>query len=265
MVHSRDCLLTTSSQTIAPAASKSTHVYTYPPIPRRVGVALAKQLRARGAEVVLGDRLEFPDHIEKAAESSPHDTQAWDGTVGLLPHLQRVSLKSGDTIDVDNVFVSTGNKPNSGLVAAVDKAALTSDGYVAVDGEFCIVSDVLESYYALGDVASQPGRKTSSLASIEAASLAKILLATIKADVASKQAAVKPYTKSSLNAVLIPLGDGVVRGGPGDGVGAGAYEFGWLGTWKAPKWVLKWMAKEYFAEATFYRLFMGATPPAREQ
>lgn len=56
----------------------------------------------------------------------------WNGSFGLQSEVKKLKLKSGKEVLGDYIFVSVGNNPNTGLVASVDPAAITS-GLIAVD------------------------------------------------------------------------------------------------------------------------------------
>lgn len=287
VVHGRSRLLLTADQVpvgapLPPKAAggEGRHAaYAYPLIPERVAASLMTQLRARGVEVILDDRVAFPDSDARSSTSTANSdvagkdgeagddgeagtkagaTKAWAGSDGLLSCPQIVMLTSGRTVEVDYVFAGSGNVPNSYLVASADPSALV-EGYVAVDDRFRVISSTseLEECYALGDVANTGGRKTAGQATVEAKCLAGILAAQLKAEAKGKDGREvgKAYAVSSLNSTIIPLGHST--GVPGDGIGAGTMQLGWLGTWRAPKWMIRWFAKDYFVILHFVARFKG--------
>lgn len=288
VVHGRSRLLLTADQVpvgvpLPPQAAggEGKHTaYAYSLIPERVAASLMTQLRARGVEVILDDRVEFPDSDARSSTSTANNdvagkdgearedeeagtkagaaTKAWDGSDGLLPCRQIVTLTSGRTVEVDYVFAGSGNVPNSYLVASADPSALVQ-GYVSVDDRFRVISSTseLEGCYALGDVANTGGRKTAGQATVEARCLAGILAAQLKAEAKGKDGREvgMAYAVSSLNSTIIPLGHST--GVPGDGIGAGTIQLGWLGTWRAPEWLIRWFAKDYFVMLHFVARFKG--------
>lgn len=171
---------------------------------------------------------------------------------GVTIHLnERVSEKAGSyftssgEVEADYVFWAVGNKPNAGLVKPDH---LTSSGTVVIDDQF---RTLLPNVYAAGDVCSSPGRKTAGLAKWEGAACASALLAHLS----GKEA--KQRSGKVNNGILVPLGDGRATSIPGDGIGAGAIDLGWFGTWGAPQWMLRWFAKDYFAKRAFGGMFTG--------
>lgn len=278
MVHGRSRLLETADQVpantlLAPQSEKGAGqgkhaAYAYPVIPERVAHSLSVQLRARGVDIILNNRVCFPTPLSGAssdrtvvedvpkvemAENATPEAEAWDGCDGLLSGLRTITLTSGQKVLADYVFAGTGNAPNSSLVSSADPSAINEAGYVAVDDQLRILAgpSMGSGYYALGDVANTGGRKTAGQANLEARRLASILLAHIKCESKGHEPRAKPYAVSSMRATLIPLGNG-----PG-GVGAGVLELGWLGTWRAPDWMLRWFAKEYFVSLHFVARYKG--------
>ncbi|TXT07038.1 uncharacterized protein COLE_06369 [Cutaneotrichosporon oleaginosum] len=243
IVHGRSRLLETGEQD-----TDGVHTpYAYPFVPESVSERVDAQLRARGVEVILNDRVRFP---------SSEEHTAWDGREGLLPGMRAVTLASGQTVHADCVFGGSGAWPNSSLVSAVDPTALVG-GYVAVDPNFRILSSApaLKDVYALGDVANTGGRKTAGQAVGEARHLAMVLLSHLACEAQGRPPAAKAYAPGFLQSILVPIGEG--RGGPGDGIGAGSVDLGWLGVWRAPEWLLRWFAKDYFCSQHFVARFQG--------
>lgn len=233
--------------------------YAYPLVPERVSKRIHAQLCARGVDVILNDRVRFPDsdvRTDPIGNGDAKDAEAWDGREGILPGLQTITLASGQMVQADCVFGGSGASPNSGLVSAVDRTALVG-GYVAVDPNFRILSSSpsLVGVYALGDVASTGGRKTAGQAVGESRHLAKVLLAHLACEAKGQKPIAKGYAPGFLQSILVPIGEG--RGGPGDGIGAGAIDLGWLGVWGAPDWLLRWFAKDYFCSQHFVARFQG--------
>jgi pyruvate/2-oxoglutarate dehydrogenase complex dihydrolipoamide dehydrogenase (E3) component len=233
--------------------------YAYPLVPERVSERVDSQLRARGVEVILNDRVRFPNSdasTNGAANGVVKDEEAWDGREGLLPGLRTITLASGQTVQADCVFGGSGASPNSGLVSAVDPTALVG-GYIAVDPNFRILSSspTLAGVYALGDVANTGGRKTAGQRVGESRRLTVVLLAHLACEAKGVTPTAKPYVPGFLQSILVPIGEG--RGGPGDGIGAGTVDLGWLGVWRAPEFLLRWFAKDYFCTQHFVARYQG--------
>jgi hypothetical protein len=159
-------------------------------------------------DLVLEDRVVIPP----PGTVSPSSIE-WDGTPGRTSDggIKKVRTTSGKTIEADFVFVSIGNKPNSGLVKDVDTGAVKGgmiwvDEYLRVSAveqahasrpsrtrPQCLEdthggthtyahanpltlpqvrSDKLSKYYAIGDCSTSPGWKTSQGAVYDAAGAA---------------------------------------------------------------------------------------------
>ncbi|KAL1406691.1 hypothetical protein Q8F55_008397 [Vanrija albida] len=243
LVHSQPRLLLTSESTPRPKAAA--HDFAYAPVPEWIGESLEAQLAARGVDVALGERVVFPSGDWKEG--------GWDGATGKLDRAHDIPLTSGRTVRADYIFASPGNRPNSALVSAVDGEAVTGAGHVVVDAEFRVVSDdaALARVYALGDVATQAGRKTAGLAVYESRHASKVIAAHVKAAEAGRVETARGYTPIDWRSIVVPLGDGT-----GDAVGAGVLDFKWFGMWAAPRWIIRWFAKDYFVR-NFYSLFKG--------
>lgn len=92
---------------------------------------------------MLDDRVIIPP----PGTVSPSSIE-WDGTPGRTSDggIKSVRTTSGKTIEADFVFVSIGNKPNSGLVKDVDAGAVKG-GMIWVD-EYLRVSGALHLVHA---------------------------------------------------------------------------------------------------------------------
>ncbi|TXT12783.1 hypothetical protein VHUM_01184 [Vanrija humicola] len=244
LVHSRPRLLLTSDSAPRKPGAEG---FAYAPTPEWVGESLGEQLVARGVNVALGERVVFPT-------GTVTNKDEWDGRTGKLGRTQAIPLTSGDIVEADYIFASPGNAPNSALVATVDPKATSSGGHVLVDGEFRVQSDkpALARVYALGDVASNAGRKTAGLANYEAYYASRAIVAHVKAHEADREEKAPVYTAPDLRSIVVPLGDGT-----GENIGAGVLDLRWLGVWAAPRWIIRWFAKDYFVRH-FHTLFKGS-------
>ncbi|WOO84239.1 Fe-regulated protein 8 [Vanrija pseudolonga] len=245
LVHSRSRLLLTSDSVPGKPGEEG---FSYAPVPEWVGESLESQLRQRGVDVALDERVVFP------SKSAVDEPDGWDGRTGVLGGTHSIPLTSGRRIDADYMFASPGNRPNSALVGALDPEATSAAGHVLVDGEFRVLSDeaALARVYALGDVASQAGRKTAGLAVYESYFASMAIVAHIKAYEEGREEAAKAYTPPDLRSIVVPLGDGT-----GEAIGAGVIDLRWFGLWAAPRWIIRWFAKDYFVR-NFYTLFKGS-------
>lgn len=204
-----------------------------------LSASLDKQLRALGVHLVLGEGITFP--------TSPAPGE-WDGKSGPLGGVHSLKLTGGGSVDADFVFVSIGNRPNSGLVRAADPGALTTNGYIRVDDHFRVQTSTPDSplagdYYALGDVANMPTWKTVVSIYDEAPACA----AAVAASVNGKNA--KAFKPTPSAAMVVTLG--------GKG-GAGTIPLPWWGNVSAPGFVMGMKNKDFFAGRAFYPRFKGA-------
>lgn len=209
--------------------------YIPSPTAPKLSTNLEKQLASRGVDVILGDRVAVGPSGAPLA-------------MGPLPGVQSIPLVSGKTVEADYIFLSTGNVPNSALVAAADKAALTPSGHIAVDSLFRVIpgaqgTAMSGEYYALGDVASVPAWKTLVSAGNESPALAKIIDAEVKGKTPAA------YTPPRMGESLV-----VTLGTAG---GAGTLAFPYVGQWNAPGMVMGMKSKDFFAGKAFYSRFQG--------
>lgn len=211
-------------------ASPDPRKYAPQPTAPRLSSTLEDQLRARGVNLVFGDRVVSGPG---GAELKP----------GPLPAVESLPLASGGYVEADYVFLSTGNIPNSSLVASADPSAVTPSGHVAVDGRFHVLSPTLQNYYALGDVASVPAWKTVVSAEAEGTALAKILAAELNGK------APGAYTPANIGYSSV-----VTLGPPG---GAGVLMLPWIGEVGAPGFVVGMKNGDFFAGKSFYSRFRG--------
>lgn len=214
------------------------HTYVPPRTSAKLGSALERQLIQRGVELVLCDRVDF------VAGSKPGQ---WGGKPGPLGELRSIPLVSGKTVTADYVFNSTGNKPNSFLVGAADPAALTTNGYVSVNGHFRIIaspgSPLASGYYALGDVANAPSWKTGVAATAEGQALAAILEAQIRGG------RPKPYSPPfKLRQSTVVLG----RSG-----GAAVLRLPIIGNVLAPDFIVDRKSQDFLTDKNFFSRFQG--------
>lgn len=206
--------------------------YTPNPTPPYLSKTLEAQLATRGVEIILGDRV---------VSSSPLAT-------GPLPAGTSLLLASGQVLEADYVFLSTGNVPNSSLVASADPKALTPSGHIAVDQYFHILPSDFNSifsgaYYAIGDVASAPAWKTLASAQEEGIALANNIIAEIRGRNPT------PYAPGwTTNSVAVTLG---TRGG------AGTLALPVVGDVCMPSGLLCLKSRDFFAGKSFFNRFKG--------
>ncbi|WVQ85451.1 hypothetical protein IAT38_007616 [Cryptococcus sp. DSM 104549] len=227
IVHSDTSLLTPNA-TPPPSSTSSPQPSSHwsaPPTNPKLSKALEKIFAAKDIDVVLGDRVVIP---QAGAAVAPG---AWDGSFGLQGGVKKVTLKSGKVVEADFVFVSVGNTPNTWLVEAADKGAITNR-LVAVDDYLKIKTTTPSSifkdqYYSIGDASAVPGLKTSYLADVAAKAAGKNILAEVQGKSLSK------YASPGVSGLFIPVG-------PNDG--AGSLTLPIFGTWTVGGGMVK-MAK----------------------
>ncbi|RSH92622.1 hypothetical protein EHS25_008067 [Saitozyma podzolica] len=170
--------------------------YTAPTSLPKLSLALEKQLAQLNIDLVLDDRVVIPP----PGTVSPSSIE-WDGTPGRTSDggIKKVRTTSGKTIEADFVFVSIGNKPNSGLVKDVDTGAVKG-GMIWVDEYLRVRSDKLSKYYAIGDCSTSPGWKTSQGAVYDAAGAAANIIAEVKGKGAKK------YKRPTMHGLAVTLG-----------------------------------------------------------
>lgn len=210
------------------------HTYVPPKTSSKLSAALQKQLADRGVNIILCDRVDF-------------SSGTWGGTPGLLHKLHPIPLVSGKTVDADYVFNSTGNKPNARLVAEGDPDALTTNGYISVDEFFRVRgsprSPLTGAYYAIGDCANSPSWKTGVAAAAEGVALAGIIDALIRGNKP------KPYTPSrGMRDSTVLLGS---KGG------AAVLRIPWIGSIRAPDFIVEGKSQDFWAGKNFFARFHG--------
>ncbi|WOO78292.1 Isocitrate lyase 1 [Vanrija pseudolonga] len=210
------------------------HTYVPPKTSSKLSTALQKQLADRGVDIILCDRVDFK-------------SGSWGGTPGLLERMHAIPLVSGKTIDADYVFNSTGNKPNARLVAEGDPDALTTNGYISVDEFFRVRgsprSPLTGAYYAIGDCANSPSWKTGVAAAAEGVALAGIIDALIRGNKP------KPYTPSrGMRDSTVLLGS---KGG------AAVLRIPWIGSIRAPDFIVEGKSQDFWAGKNFFARFHG--------
>lgn len=236
VVHSSAGLLRPGGEDVAPA---DYHTYNAPPTPAQLSSSLQQQLESRGVNLVLNDRVKFPQATPQPGE--------WDGRTGRLDKVTDIPLDSGKTVQADYIFLSSGNTPNAELVKEADPSALTNNGLIAVNEYFRVQPKSEDSilggeYYALGDVASMRGNKTYAAASAEGPALASIISAEVRG---AKPA---PYTPSALSrSMVVTLGDG----------GAGVLVLPFVGQLSAPGALISMKARDFMAGRNFFSHFKG--------
>ncbi|KAL0252747.1 hypothetical protein I308_102139 [Cryptococcus tetragattii IND107] len=214
IVHSKPYLL--SPIPSARPESSSNLTWSSPPTNPRLSKSLEQVLITLNVNLVLDDSVSIPVGDNPSLEGE------WNGSFGLQSEVKKLKLKSGKEVLGDYIFVSVGNNPNTGLVASVDPAAITS-GLIAVDVYLKIASDNPASfltkssnYYAVGDASAVPGLKTAWLANISATHVAKNIINEVKGKGPLK------YSPGSFSGLFVPVGPTH---------GAGSITFPFLGTW----------------------------------
>jgi hypothetical protein len=133
IVHSLSHVLNPTS---SPQPNKDQPAYTAPTSLPKLSLALEKQLAQLNIDLVLNDRVVIPP----PGTGSPASVE-WDGNHGRTRGgIKRVRTTSGKIVEADFVFVSIGNRPNSGLVKDADAGAVKG-GMIWVD-EYLRVSAV---------------------------------------------------------------------------------------------------------------------------
>lgn len=222
------------------------HTYVAPRTSPKLGLALAKQLAARGVELILCDRVDFQ------AAQAPGE---WGGRPGLLGKMRNIPLVSGRSVSADFVFNSTGNRPNSQLVREADPSALTTNGYISVDGYFRVRGNqdgpLREDYFAIGDVANAPSWKTGVAAQEEGRALGQILDCLIAGRPPKKYT---PSSRLQESCVLL-----------GSNGGAAVMRLPLIGSVRAPSFVVDKKSQDFLAGKNFFARFQGAQRVTQRQ
>ncbi|TXT09232.1 hypothetical protein VHUM_02706 [Vanrija humicola] len=210
------------------------HTYVPPKTSSKLSAALQKQLAERGVDIILCDRVDL-------------SAGAWGGSAGLLGEMTAIPLVSGKTVHADYVFNSTGNRPNASLVAQADPDALTTNGYISVDDTFRVQaaprSPMTGAYYAIGDCANSPSWKTGVAAAAEGQALAAIIDAQIRGNKP------RPYAPSrGMRDSTVLLGS---KGG------AAVLRIPWIGSIRAPDFIVEGKSQDFWAGKNFFSRFHG--------
>ncbi|WVW82153.1 hypothetical protein I302_104159 [Kwoniella bestiolae CBS 10118] len=214
IIHNRSTLLTplTESSPSGNLNEKIPESYTSPPTHLKLANSLTNLVKGH-TNLILNDKVIIPQPDEPSTESN------WNGSFGLQPSLVTIRTESGKSVKADYVFLSVGNKPNSGLVRVTDPSAVEGKtGLIKVDEYLKVKSTIPggENYYAIGDVSNAPGVKTSYIATVQAKSAAVNLINEIKN---------KPliaYSPGTFGGLFVPFGPEL---------GAASITLPYLGTW----------------------------------
>lgn len=149
----------------------------------RLHSKLLYQLERAGVRVILGQKIAMEDDSTRP-----------------LPSLTRFTTESNEEIEADFVFNGFGSRPNSDLVKQIDVDAVNEQGFVRVNDDLTIKSDIVPHLYAVGDVNELPGGKTYMAATGQAPVAAANILVNIT-DIGRKKKISPPPA-----VMAIPLG-----------------------------------------------------------
>ncbi|KAK4687483.1 apoptosis-inducing factor 2, partial [Tremellales sp. Uapishka_1] len=214
--------------------------YSSPPTLPKLSTALEKALKDIDITTVLGDKV-----VIAKGDVAEGD---WNGSFGIQTGIKTVKLESGKTLEADYVFMSVGNKPNTGLVAKADSAALDND-LVTVDEYLRVKSTnpasiLTKNYFAAGDCSNIVGWKNSQTADAYAASAANNIIGEVKSRALKKLAIERKAF------MMIPLGPAH---------GSGSVTLPYVGTFVAPEFMVrKGKGEDLLIQSTFLPRFKGS-------
>ncbi|SPO22176.1 related to AIF1 - mitochondrial cell death effector [Ustilago trichophora] len=153
---------------------------------------LLSQLQNLGVRVILNDSL-----------------SADDLSTGPLGESKTFTTEKGQKISADYLMLSSGGKPSTGWIRAIDSSIIDPDtSLITVTPTFSIASSSPRwaNYYALGDAASTPGPKTSYIAQQHGPALAHNIVTAINAAGNTTSSKLKKAGGPPGNMIVVPLG-----------------------------------------------------------
>lgn len=147
---------------------------------------LISQLKTKGVQLIFDDSL-ATDNLR----------------TGPLSRVETFTTSKGATITADYVLISSGGRPNTHWIQALDPSIIDSSGHIKVTPTFSIDSPNWARYYAIGDAANTPGPKTSFMAGQHAPALAHNIVSAIRNQPVSK---LKKAAPPPGNMIVVPLG-----------------------------------------------------------
>lgn len=157
-----------------------------------VSSKLLSQLQSLGVPVILNDSL-----------------SADDLSTGPLGERKTFTTKKGQKISADYLMFSSGGKPSTGWIKAIDSSIVDPDtSLITVTPTFSIASSSPRwaNYYALGDAASTPGPKNSYIAQRHAPALAHNIVTAINNGQRADSSKMKTAGEPPGNMIVVPLG-----------------------------------------------------------
>ncbi|WVW82152.1 hypothetical protein I302_104158 [Kwoniella bestiolae CBS 10118] len=223
IIHNRSTLLTplTEPRPSGGLDEKIPESWTSPPINLKLANTVASMAKSQKVNLILNDKAIIPQRKpnDDGIEIRTIDGYEWDGSFGLQPALCNICTENREIVKGDYVFLSIGNKPNSGLIVNSDGNAVEkSTGLIRVDQRLKIKASILSdaNYYAIGDVSNAPGMKIAYLALIQAKSAATNIVNEIN------HTPLAAYNPGMFGGLFVAFGPDM---------GAGYVTIPYLGTW----------------------------------
>ncbi len=154
----------------------------FPMYPQKLGAQLKQKLERAGVTVVLGQRVENLQHMDK-------------------PYAGSVELTDCRVIEADLIFPVIGSRPNAALAQSLPGVTSTPSGRVKTD-KWLRPSDYPNVFVA-GDIADVGEGMTIVAISRQNPWLIKTLKQLLKGKAVEKQ---KPYAPWKMAPILLPLG-----------------------------------------------------------
>ncbi len=154
----------------------------FPMYPCKLGAQLKRKLERAGVSVVLGQRAENLQHVDK-------------------PYAGPVALTDGRVIQADLVFPVIGSRPNAGLAQSLPGVTVAPSGRVKTD-QWLRPSDYPNVFVA-GDIADVGDGMTIVAISRQNPWLIKTLKRELRGQAVEQQ---KPYLPWKTAPILLPLG-----------------------------------------------------------
>ncbi|MEM1235836.1 MAG: FAD-dependent oxidoreductase [Pseudomonadota bacterium] len=160
----------------------SSEATLFPMYPAKLGASLKRKLEGAGVEVVLGQRAQDLQHLDR-------------------PYAGSVTLADGRVITADLIFPVVGSRPEASLAAGLPGAVTGASGRVATD-KWLRPSDYPNVFVA-GDMADTGDGMTIVATARQNPWLIKTLKKVIAGASVENQ---KPYTPWKKAPILLPLG-----------------------------------------------------------
>ncbi len=154
----------------------------FPMYPKKLGMQLKQKLERGGVTVVLGQRVENLQHMDK-------------------PYAGSVELTDGRVIEADLVFPVIGSRPNAALAQSLPGVTFAPSGRVKTDQ--WLRPSAYPNVFVAGDIADVGDGMTIVAISRQNPWLIKTLKQALSGQAVEQQ---KPYAPWKMAPILLPLG-----------------------------------------------------------